>query len=206
MKKRNDEIENKIVHGRGTRLMSPPRSNKLLNYSQFRNNVSVVSITNTQYSLPPAYVVRREVMFSLCPPRKGGGYPSLRFFLCSLVLSWGRTPVPGSFPALVPGPFPVGGYPTHRSLVPCPFQGGIPVLTGRYPRVGYPPGQVRVGYPPPPQDGIAERALATRRAVCLLRSRRRTFLFTNNFTLNKLVLLIFLTLHSFKPCAISDCS
>ena len=51
---------------------------------------------------------------------------------------------------------------------------------------GIPPSQDRAGVPPPPsQDwsGVpslprtAERVLTTRRVVCLLRSRRRTFLF-----------------------------
>ena len=43
---------------------------------------------------------------------------------------------------------------------------------------GVPPSQVRKGHPPSPQDRTAERALATRWVVCLLRSRRRTFLLT----------------------------
>ena len=46
---------------------------------------------------------------------------------------------------------------------------GVPQLSR--PGMGYPP-RPEMGHPPP-----AWRALATRRTVCLLRSRRRTFLF-----------------------------
>ena len=56
-----------------------------------------------------------------------------------------------------------GGYPIPGldRGVPHPADGGYP-----HPRSGW-----RV------PEGSAKRALATQRAVCLLRSRRRTFLF-----------------------------
>ena len=126
-------------------------------------------------------------IYLYCPftPR---GYPSPRFFLRSLVpgpfggfLSprWAGTPVPGrGVPPARKGVSSLGrtglGYPLTR--------------TG----LGYPPARTELGYPlartglgpplagtgvPPPQDITAERALATRWAVCLLRSRRGTFLF-----------------------------
>ena len=86
-----------------------------------------------------------------------------------------------------------GGYPiTHLHpiilpLVPCPFQGylsdwsqvpswgdtpgwGTPLA-----RDGVPPTGQAWGTPPPP-DRTAEGVLSMQRAVCLLRSRRRTFL------------------------------
>ena len=49
---------------------------------------------------------------------------------------------------------------------------------GRWDWMGYPPVQDWMGYPQPLQSGdrAVKRALVTRRAVCLLRSRRRTFL------------------------------
>ena len=78
----------------------------------------------------------------------------------------------------------LAGYPSPRflprSLVPGPFCGIPPPRPGQY---GVSPSQVRMeclltwlggGYP---HDRAAERALDTQRAVCLLRSRRRTFLF-----------------------------
>ena len=68
---------------------------------------------------------------------------------------------------------------TQNSMGQTP--GGVPcqVQPGGYPargdtQVGYPPSQVRMGgYPVRTTEGV----LTTRRAVCLLRSRRRTFLF-----------------------------
>ena len=106
-------------------------------------------------------------------------------------LSTGGTPVPCSFPGL-------------WSQV---LSGGYPSPGWGYPRTGYPPARSGLGYvptrpwlenPPPPsqdrtgvplvrtgippgthlpQDRTAERVLATHRAVCLLRSLRRTFFF-----------------------------
>ena len=46
--------------------------------------------------------------------------------------------------------------------------------------MGYPPVRTGWGYPPPPNGRSGDRA-ATRQAVCLLRSRRRTFLFSLHF-------------------------
>ena len=62
------------------------------------------------------------------------------------------------------------GYPIQPNRG-YPHQGGW-----GYPRPGW------MGVPPPPpspptEDRAAQRVLATRRAVCLLRSRRSTFLF-----------------------------
>ena len=120
--------------------------------------------------LPPAYVVRRE----------GNSFTLL---VCSHLGGW----VPISHNALQHFPechgadtwgVPCGGYPAGG--VPC--QGGT--LPGGY------PGRVspRQGTPQPGQDGgeypaggypvrTTEGVLTTRRAVCLLRSRMRTFLF-----------------------------
>ena len=92
--------------------------------------------------------------------------PSRMFFPRSLV--------PGSFQG-----FPSPGWREY----PIPGWGGDPKT--RYPpgqvRMEYPPpGHIRMGYPPPPnQDRTTERALATERAICLLRSCRRIFLFYN---------------------------
>ena len=103
-----------------------------------------------------------------------------------------------------------------QCLVPCPFLRGIPWnpqwgwLPHRVPNSGY-PSQVRMGYPQvrtgwgaprtypflPSQVGVGapcmgdravERVLATRLAVCLLRSRRSTFLFLNLFQTSQLLL------------------
>ena len=93
----------------------------------------------------------------------------------------------GGYPAggTLPGGYPARGYPVRG--VPC--QGGYPArgypvgegtLQGES-QVGYPPGQVRMGgYPVRTTEGV----LTTRRAVCLLRSRRRTFLFLSTWALS----------------------
>ena len=107
------------------------------------------------------------------------GVPHLHPIILPLVTCpfWGGLPH-----WLVPGPF--WGYPSPRQV-----EMGYPPV-----RDGYPPGQVRMreypkikmGYPlpvcqgwgtAPPLDRTTEGVLATRWAVCLLRSRRRTFLF-----------------------------
>ena len=55
---------------------------------------------------------------------------------------------------------------------------GYPPQPGQDERYqGYPSGQVRTMGVPPPQDRTAHGVLDTPRSVCLLRSRRRTFLF-----------------------------
>ena len=102
----------------------------------------------------------------------------------SQVFSGGGTPVPGSFP---------GHWSQVLSGGTLVLTRGTPVLPG-VPQdgigLGYPPGhegypctQVRMGCPlardgvPPPPDRTVERTLAIQWVVCLLRSRRRTFLF-----------------------------
>ena len=125
--------------------------------------------------------------------------------------TWGGVPCQvqlGGYPA---GGYPARGVPRQGTPsprsgqgVPCqgvPFSGvpcwgyqfrvppsqvrmggGGPLPGGTLPggtQVGYPPGQVRRGgYPVRTTEGV----LTTRRAVCLLHSRRRTFLFTFNLT------------------------
>ena len=128
--------------------------------------------------LPPAYVVRREgnsFTLFVCPHRGGGEV---------------RVPprgVPGS--GTPPGGVPGSGTPRGGTRVRYPPGGGypgqVPPQGGtqvRYPPGGVPdsppgryPGQVppRGGYPGRTTEGV----LTTRRAVCLLRSRR-TFLLT----------------------------
>ena len=108
------------------------------------------------------------------PPPGGSGYPPG-------VPDW----VP---PRGVRAPPPLGGYLTRypRGVRVLPPPGGVwvppPPLGGYLTR--YPPGGVWV--PPSPRGGgfpgrTTEGVLTTRRAVCLLRSRRRTFLF-NEFS------------------------
>ena len=154
--------------------------------------------------LPPAYVVRREgnsFTLFVCPHRGGvrvppqggtrvrypppggwGGYPGV-------VPPWGGYPVP--VPPRGGGTWvrypPMGG--TRFRYPPPP--GGTQVRyppggEGGVPGSGTPPGGVpRSGTPPPRGGGYpgrtTEGVLTTRRAVCLLRSRRRTFWFVNNF-------------------------
>ena len=83
----------------------------------------------------------------------------------------GGTPVSGSFSGLWSQVVSGGG----GGVYPNPGGGGD--TPGQYPLPG-------LGYPPPPnqdwgipRDRTAERVFATRRVVCLLHSRRRTFLF-----------------------------
>ena len=127
--------------------------------------------------LPPAYGVRGKVMFwqvSVLPSIHlsvhRGGYP-YPIMLCNIsqnaMRQWGvggtRTPPRG-----VPGPPPLGG------CTWTPPGGGTqtpPGVGGGYPD---PPRGVPGQVPPPART---EGVLTTRRAVCLLRSRRRTFLF-----------------------------
>ena len=104
----------------------------------------------------------------------------------------GGTMVPCSFPGPfqgvpqsfwgVPPARPGWGIPPARTgmVYPWPGQDGVPP---HHVRMGYPPWPDQDGVPPPPQDRAAERALATRRAVCLLRSRRRTFLLSFAFAI-----------------------
>ena len=116
-------------------------------------NVSFISIdTHTvdeqTWLLPPAYVVRGKVMF---------WHASVHPSIC---LSTG-----GGYP------YPImlcnisqNAMRQRRGWVPGPPPGGGGT------RVRYPP---RGGYPGRTTEGV----LTTRRAVCLLRSRRRTFFF-----------------------------
>ena len=146
--------------------------------------------------LPPASEGWRKVMFSLSPPFRGGGYPVSGLDggggTPSQVWTggvphprsgWGGTPSCwqgvthprsgwGGCPILLTGggyPIPglEGGYPHRRS------GWGVPPLSAGWST----PIQDWIGYslplPPPPHR---RRALAKRWAVCLLRSRRRTFL------------------------------
>ena len=101
-----------------------------------------------------------------------GGYPSA----WSHVPSWEEYPFQSQWG--VPHPV-LMGYLSQVSMGYPP-----PIGTGW----GYPPGQDWIGWnpppfhwdwigvPPPPGDRSGERVLAMRRAVCLLRSCRRTFL------------------------------
>ena len=133
--------------------------------------------------LPPVYVVRREgnVLTRVCPSiclSTGGGVPishnALQHFPECHGAAGGTLPGPGGG---VPCQVQPGGYPAMG--VPWPggtLAGGT--LVGGYPARGY-PGRV----PPPARSGggypvrTTEGVFTTRRAVCLLRSRRRTFLF-----------------------------
>ena len=164
----------------------------------FRWKAKQLTATNTlvkSWLLPPAYVVRRQgnVLTRVCPsihlsvhrgvPQPGldggGGYPGQ-------VQTEGGTPTRSRWSKV--------GYLLAGMGYPWPGQdGGIlkvgyPLAGMGYPLagMGYPPDQVRMwgvpkvgyllagmGYPPVWTTGV----LATRRAVCLLRSRRRTFLF-----------------------------
>ena len=100
-------------------------------------------------------------------------------------------PVLGSFLGLWSQILSPGG--TLSMAGSTPGQGNAPARMGYPPgqvrmgytpaRTGVTPSQVRMGYPPSPpgQDRTAERTLATRWAVCLLRSRR-TFLLEHKIT------------------------
>ena len=144
--------------------------------------------------LPTAYVVRGKVMFwhaSVCLSTPGGGYPS-------------QVPVGGGYPARsrqggrgLPQPGPGRGYPSQVWVGRYPTLGTPPSdLAGGYPTLGTPPlrpgqgGYPDRGYPtsgPPPSDlaggypdggGVPHRVVLDMPwLVCLLCSRRRTFLF-----------------------------
>ena len=146
----------------------------------------------TDVCLPtPGRVYPSPMLFPrpLVPGPFQGGYPSPRFFPRSLV--------PGPFQKGYPSPrfFPRsflggGGYLSPgrgTPVLPPAMSKWYPLVRSRCNTPPPPPSQVRMGYPParsgwdsppPPhtQERTAERALATRRVVCLLRSRRRTFL------------------------------
>ena len=146
------------------------------------------SVMRLDTLLPTAYVVRREgyVLTRVCPSvcPHPGGYPS-------------QVKV-GGYPSQVqPGGTPTGGYPPsdlaplHLGYPSCwTWLGGTPIQG--YPTLGPPirPVQgvpqwgctLRPQVPPPvgPDRGggyLTLVVLDTPRSVCLLRSRRRTFLF-----------------------------
>ena len=114
-----------------------------------------------------------KVMFSQVSVHSHGGYPSLRFFPRSLDPGSlpGGIPVSGSFPDVWSQVLSEGGY-------PVPGRGNLD-LDGGYPS----PRQDRTGVLPP-QARTAEGVLAMQQTVCLLRSRRRTFLFPLGFEKN----------------------
>ena len=84
--------------------------------------------------------------------------------------------------------WPSGTVNGGRGYLPSSQQGGgggtyLPADWGGVTHLRYPPSQPRVGTPaakvgtlPPPGNRATQRVLATRQAVCLLRSRKRTFL------------------------------
>ena len=111
-------------------------------------------------------------------PTASEGWGKYCFHRCLLSTpGGGGTPVPGSFP----GPFGWGGgYPSPGQGVLQSQQGGSPVIAGRVPQIPLPLSQDRTGLSPTPRYRTAKRTLATWWAVCLLRSRRRTFLFLSN--------------------------
>ena len=131
---------------------------------------------NLRLFLPPEYVVRREGnSFTLfVSPHLGGG----------TLLGPGR----GGTCQVQPGGgscqvHPGGGYPARSSwggggYLPGPARrGGVPARSSWG---GYLPGPARGGTLPGGGGYLVrttEGVLTTQRAVCLLRSRRRTFLF-----------------------------
>ena len=133
------------------------------------------------------------------PARSDGGYPSQVQTRGTLARSDGGTPARsswGGYPPQIPPSDLAGGYPWWGWVTPpqvppvrpgpgVPCQ-GVPHL--RYPlsdlarvvpHLGYPPSDLVGWYPcwggTPPQ--VRDGVLDTPRSVCLLRSRRRTFLF-----------------------------
>ena len=140
--------------------------------------------------LPPAYVVRREGnSFTLLVCSHLGGYP-YPIMLCNISQNaMGQTP--GGYPARSSRGGTLPGVPCWRgTLLGGTLLGGYPARG--YPAGGYPAGGGGWGYPgrAPPRPGqdmgnpagggypvrTTEGVLTTRRAVCLLHSRRRTFL------------------------------
>ena len=110
---------------------------------------------------------------------KEGGTPARSVWGTPIGTGWGYPPSPVwtawmGIPAIRTG----WGYSHHLSGLdggtpPLVGQDGVPPLDGGTPS---PAGQD--GVPPPPQgDRTAQRVLATQGVVCLLRSRRISFLF-----------------------------
>ena len=131
-----------------------------------QNSISNVETSSLSMRglLPPAPVGWEKLIVSLCLfVHRGRGYPH----------PWmGEVPPPGQVEYLIPG---------RRGIPPVqPWMGEYP-----HPDRGVPPSSdgvlhlSRWGYLPRPGMGLPPRqGLSTRRAVCLLRSCRRTFLLT----------------------------
>ena len=125
---------------------------------------------------------------SICLSTGGGGTPARS--------RWEGVPWPGPDGG-VPPPGPDRGVPwpgldggTRGGVSPLPQQvWGIPPPARwgwGYTRWGTPPPHGDGVTPPPPPVRTTEGVLATWRAVCLLRSRRRTALFNKDCTVPKL--------------------
>ena len=155
------------------------------------------------------YVVRREgnVLTRVCPsvcPHPGGGGTPARYRWGgkrgnpSQVQSGGGNPIGGTQLGEV---YPTsgtlrwtwpGGYPTSGTPPPpCWTWLGGPLLGVPPPQVppirpgwGYPCWGALLWYPPPQGGGYPDGVLDTPRSVCLLRSRRRTFLWLILFVMN----------------------
>ena len=154
--------------------------------------------------LPPASEAWGKVLFSVCqftPRPGGGGYPI--WLTVGGGLSHPRSGFGGGARSQVQtggGVYPIPGLAGGEGTPSSGLDGGIPscwwggtpfnIKMGGYPHPGLdgvPPHPRLDGVPPtskagwsnpPPssEDRSAQRALAMWRAVCLLRSRRRTFL------------------------------
>ena len=124
--------------------------------------------------LPPAYKVRWKVIFILanvCLFTIGeGGYP-IKLTERGVPIQLTERGVPIQ---LMGGTPPIQDWMGYIS--PCPRLDGVPPS---HPRLDAVPRH-------PSGDWSAMRALATWREVCLLRSRRRTFLCSNKFCLENL--------------------
>ena len=122
------------------------------------------------------HVVRREVMFSLCPPTGGGRGGGGVSHLHTIILPTGSMSFPEDTPVTSPRSLP-GGHPSPRQgSTPQPGQDEVPLPNQV--KIGY-PSQVRMGYPPPPrQIGYAWTGYAAG-STPLAVSRRRTFLCVN---------------------------
>ena len=127
-------------------------------------------MTFTVRQLPPASKGRQKVIFSVCPHLQG----------VTPICWWG---VPHPADRGYPHPIWKGGYPKlPEGVTPIWLTGVYPIwLMGVTPiwLTGVPPSGLDGSNPPPPQlglDGVplphqeraAERAIAIRRAVCLL--------------------------------------
>ena len=105
-----------------------------------RENMDAEEKTTGSVFLPPAYVVRREVMFShvcVCSTFGGGGVTPSKI--------WKGVPHPTMTGWGTPPPAMTGwgwiGYPP-------PWRDGVTPPTHHHDRMGYPPGQDWMGYTP----------------------------------------------------------